>query len=149
MFPDILKIRVLDNRTGRPIPNIAILIKLFAKHKNNYNFIPNFSTQQGIIEISQKWLRQEISKVRNLFPMDYASTLDDCIPKMELKIMDQNEVDRAVNAKRLYQEALNTSEEEIDALSNVNNINVEPILGKVNFQGEKVVEIDLLTQIRS
>jgi hypothetical protein len=48
-FADNIEISIVNVETARPIPNIAIYVRLFAKHKNDYfmTYISNESELGG------------------------------------------------------------------------------------------------------
>ncbi len=139
-FPDFIKIRVINSGTGEPIPNIAVAIKLFAKHKNNYKFLLPISDGNGTIEISREWLIGNIKETANLFIMDYSSSLEDCYPRFEYAVWDEGAVQRAIRGRKLYQSALRNAQEEIDNLSKVDNSKYSPVTGLIELHGEKGIE---------
>jgi len=87
IFPDTLSIIICEKDTKKPIANIAAKIKLFANHKNDYNFILPLSDERGNITITKDWLNEEIRKEQALFVMDYSSGLDDCKSQIEISIL--------------------------------------------------------------
>lgn len=103
MFPNKITIKIV-NTENKPLRNIAVKIEIFAKHKNNYNLIPPISNEQGVIEVSQRWLIESIERDQSLFVMDYASNLDDCHPKIEVTVMSKNEIEKAMYARNLFSE---------------------------------------------
>jgi len=145
-FPDIINISIKDSDSGKAIPNLVIFIKLFATRKNDYYFMPEFSDENGIIVITKEWLNKEINKKASLFIMDYASSLETCYPKIELKILDDDAVKRAIKAMNLYKRALGTKQEDIDKLAKVNNPEFEPVSKVIELHGEKNIEITLETK---
>lgn len=146
IFPDAIKVKITDSDTAKPVQNLAVFIKLFAKRKNDYYFLLPVSDQNGTIEITDDWLRREIRISANLFIMDYASSLEDCQPKFELIMLNDEAVKRAVKEMTSYKEYTSTSQEFIDAVSRVDNYKYIPISKVVELHGEKVVEVELKTK---
>ena len=83
LFPDILKIRLIDSRTKKPVKHILGRIIIFARHKNNYS-IESLSDNLGEIFFTRQQAMQEINMNKNLFLMDYSSDLDDCEDYVEI-----------------------------------------------------------------
>lgn len=145
-FPNLIKIRVIDADNNKPIPGVAIIIRLFAKHKNDYYLIPRTSNGDGIIEVDKEWINKEIEDTRNFFIMDYASTLEDCQPKIEIKIMDKVEVNNAIEGRKLYKDFMNISEKEIEDLSKAINDKYFPISKVIELEEQRIAEIELITK---
>lgn len=142
IFPDTIDILILDKDLNKPVPNIAVRIKLFAKHKNDYNFILPLSDEKGCIKITRDWLEEEIRKEQTLFVMDYSSKLNDCNPEIEITVLNTEELLRAVNAMYVYKDAIGISDDEIRRYKNANNSKYLPWKEKIifeSYQGEKVV----------
>ena len=142
-FPDTVRIKVLDDTAGRLVPNIAVKINIFAKYKNNYNFILPISDNHGIIEITKDWLNQEINKISSLLIMDYSSSLTDCEPKFEFRICSTEEVNRALKAQIFYKNSLDITQKFIDQLSLVDNFKYQPLTQMIELHGEKIIEVEL------
>lgn len=51
IFPELIRIKICDLDTGKPIERIVLKIRLYAKHKNDCNFILPPSDQNGCIEV--------------------------------------------------------------------------------------------------
>lgn len=125
MFPDFIKILFLEEKNQEPISNIAAVIKLYAKHKNDYYFILPLSDDTGLIYISKLWLKKEIKKDKDLFIMDYASELEDCLPQIEIQVLDIEELSRTVSAMEMYKVVNELTDKEIHNYKNANNYKYE------------------------
>lgn len=125
-FPEIIRIKICDVDTGKPIEKIVLKIRLYANHKNDYNFILPPSDQNGCIEVKKAWLEEEIRKEQALFVMDYASDLNDCKPEVSLIVLDNTSLDRAIEAMLLYQEVLKISNQEIQKYRKASNGKYHP-----------------------
>lgn len=145
LFPDLLKIKIVDVN-NRPVPSIAVIIRLFANNKNDYYLIPSISNEEGIIEVDREWVNKQINDTRNFFIMDYTSTLEDCQSKIEIKVMDKNEANNAIEGRKLYKDFMNIPEKEIEDLSKSTNYRYFPITKLVELQTQKIKEIELTIQ---
>lgn len=143
-IPDVINIKIVNADTIETISNIAIKVRLFTKHKNDYYCIPSTSNRDGIIEITKSWLHDNVEKTRSLFPMDYSSTLDDCEPKMEFKVMSFSEINQAIKTMTEWKNIVNMPEAEIENLSKANNVQYEPVSRIVNFNGQRFIDIKLM-----
>jgi hypothetical protein len=143
IFPEAIKIKVKIIGTGMPVPNIAVFIHLFAIRKNDYYFLLPITNENGEIEITKDWLKNEINKEVNLFLMDYSSSLEMCLPKIELTVLSQEQISRAIKAMSLYKNALKTPQENIDRLSYLDNPKFETISKVFDLQGEKILMAEL------
>jgi hypothetical protein len=143
VFPDCIRVKVTDELTGKSIRNVIVLIKLFANHKNNYDFGLPFADEKGIIEISRGWLSKNVDQVRSTFLMDYSSSLEDCQPKFELTLLSGEQIPGLIKAQRLYQESLNISEEQINSFMNSDNYKYSKESKLVRLTGEKTMEVEL------
>jgi len=143
VFPDIVKIKMIDDENDIAVPNITVRITLFANYKNNYHFALPISDNHGIIEISRNWLNQEIEKVRNHFIMDFSSKLEDCKPKFEFHVQSPEEVKGAIKANILYKNSFGIAQEYINQLSLVDNDKYQPITKMVELYGEKILAVEI------
>ena len=143
VFPDVIRIKIIDIDTGSPIPKIVVSISLFADYKNNYHFPLPISDNRGIIEVSRDWLNQEIKKVRNHFIMDYSSLLENCEPKFEFRVRSAAEVEGLIKAQIFYKDSFSIPQEYIDQLSLVDNFKYQPLTRMIELHGEKILEVEL------
>ncbi len=142
-FPKVIRLNIHDSDTGKPIEKIVLKIRLYANHKNDYNFILPPSKEDGSIVIAREWLEEEIKKEQSLFVMDYASDLNDCKPKFSLSILDISALNRAIDAMHLYQEALKISDEEIEKYKQTNNGKYDPKNLDFTTGGEEEMNISI------
>jgi hypothetical protein len=147
LFPAVIRLKVRNCLTQEPIPNIAVMIKLFAQRKNDYYFLLPLTDKNGKADITKDWLNNKITETRKLFLMDYSSTLESCQPKLELKIMNGEEVKRAIKTMTVFKRALSTKQEDIDVLSEALNSKYLPISKMVELSGDKIIEVLLETTL--
>ncbi|MGB7604267.1 MAG: hypothetical protein WBL93_02205 [Lutisporaceae bacterium] len=142
LFPDLFKIKIVDV-DNRPVSNIAVMIRLFTNHKNDYYLIPSISNEEGIIEVEREWMNKQINDTRDFFIMDYVSTIEDCKSKIEIKVMDKNEVINAIEGRKLYKDFMNIPEKDIENLLKSINYKYFPITKLAELQVQKIEEIEL------
>jgi len=147
LFPDIIKIMVSEESTGKPIANIAARIKLFANKKNDYSFVLPLSNVRGCILVTKDWLKEEIKKEQNFFIMDYSSGLDDCKPYIEVSVLDTKALSNVVNAMFLYQESLGISDNEIEKYKKAENSRFTSWSASIELKGiEQIITIPLASK---
>ncbi|WP_339061222.1 hypothetical protein [Tepidibacillus marianensis] len=149
IFPDTIKIFVLDKDTKRPISNIVTKIKLFASSKNDYNFILPLSDERGCINITKDWLKEEVRKEQVLFVMDYSSMLDDCKPQIEISVLDTEDLSRAANAMYLFQDAIGISNDEIAKYKNAENSKYFPCVENIKLENVKSLDVNIPLKLRA
>lgn len=144
IFPEIIRVLILDKDSKNPISNIATSIKLFASHKNNYNFVLPLSDERGIVEVTKDWLEEEIEREQSLFIMDYSSMLEDCKLQIEISVLSEEALSRAVNAMYLYQDVTGISDEEIDKFRMADNSKVFPCVESIKLESTKILDIEIV-----
>jgi hypothetical protein len=120
-FPNELHLYVIDKQSQTKVVNILFSIILNANKKNNYNILLPISNSDGSIIIQRKWLINEMKKLRNLFISDYDSDILDCKETITIKLLNQQEISKAINGIILYKKALELTDKIIIDLRNVNN----------------------------
>jgi hypothetical protein len=145
IFPNAIMIKILNNDDMNPIPNIAIKVKLFTKHKNDYYLIPEVSNSEGIIKISREWINNEIEKIKKLFSMDYSSELNDCELKIEIRIISGDEVIQAITSLNDWKNVIKTSGNQINNLAKAENKKFRPVSKLIDFYSKDVIYIELIT----
>lgn len=121
IFPDIIRIKIIDKMISKPVYGIAAKIRLFSNHKNDYYFMLPLSDYKGYIVITRRWLIEEIGKVKDMFIMDYSSELEDCKSQIEIIILDNNSLSQAISAMNLYKDILGFSDGDILKYKKANN----------------------------
>lgn len=148
-FPEVIRIKVYDIESKIPIEHLALKIRLYAKHKNDYNFILPLSDKDGQIYLTREWLEKKVQKERELFIMDYASDLSDCELKISVKVLDKMGLERAIDAMYLYQDYSELSNEDIEMYKKVTNYLYEPIEKTVHISSpEENISIELRTILK-
>lgn len=148
-FPEIIRIIIIDMNSKKPISNIASTIKLFARHKNNYNFILPLSDEKGCITIPKDWFEEEIKKEQALFIMDYSSLLEDCKSQIEISVLNDETISRTVNAMYLYQDATGISDEEIAKFITADNSKYFSCVESIKIEKRKTLDIEIALKSRN
>jgi hypothetical protein len=85
-FPDALTVVVRDRDTRMLVDNVAIVLVLFAKQKNNYTVGPLISAKNGQVEFSRTECELAIRRAQEMFIMDYQGDLDSCRPIIDVRL---------------------------------------------------------------
>jgi hypothetical protein len=142
MFPNEFKILITDEETNKPICNIAIQVTIFANRKNNYFLIPQISNELGIIEITKEFIEKEIETNRNLFIMDYTSTLIDCKSEIKVEILALDSINGLLNAMRMF--PANYFQNDFHSIQSLNNWKFKPKSEMIKLTGEELVYYNLM-----
>jgi hypothetical protein len=68
-LPDTLTVTAVDNETSRPVPNVAILLLLFAERKNDYDIGPFITNEMGQIKLGERGERGQPERRDFSFPL--------------------------------------------------------------------------------
>jgi hypothetical protein len=116
-FPEIIHINIIDSRTRLPVQNIIVLIHLMAFKNMDHFLLTPASDNQGNINISRRWLIEQIDTSASLIPLDYISGLDDLYPEIEVLTAKEDDVNKSIELMSNNQSyAENTAQ--IEELSN-------------------------------
>ena len=139
-FPQLLRIRVFEERSGLGVAGLALKIVLFAKEKNNYT-IPLVTGASGKAELSIEHVRQSIKDDWELFPMDYISPLEDCLPDVEIRVCSADDVNRTVEAMKKFSSASTISNQLIEAFEHAVNSWYVPKTQRFNIEQNRYIAI--------
>lgn len=120
-FPKKINLKIIERDTSLPVSNIALKLTIYAKEKNNYRILLPVTDKNGEVFLAKEWIETEIEKHRNLFISDYSSNLEMCNDIVDIIIMDDEELKRAVEGSRNFKKALKYSIKFIRDLSNAKN----------------------------
>ena len=101
-FPEKVSLQFLDEKTQQPIPKLVVSLTLLAHRKNDYPVGPVLTDQNGLVSFSRNDCLKAIEDSKTLFLMDYASSLEECLPKVLLKIMSKEEIESCIQARTEY-----------------------------------------------
>jgi hypothetical protein len=130
-FPQVLEIRVV-NSTGQPVPRIGLMLTIFAVQKNNYH-LATITDDAGKARVSLSEMRQSIRTDQELFPMDYASALEECFAEIEVKVCSSEEVEKAISAMEMFKSVGKSDTAIIDAFKNSSNVSYAPTLRRIKL----------------
>ena len=102
-FLDSVSFKLIDQNSGQPVPNIAVQMTLYAHRKNNYH-LWSISDEQGIAVFTKAECLKEIGNSKAAFIMDYASTLEECLPRVSLEIVPESQIKGSIEIRRKYRE---------------------------------------------
>lgn len=126
-FPEQVAFQFLDEKTQQPIPNLVLLLTLLAHRKNDYDVGPEFTDKNGLVVFSRNDCLKSIADSKEMFLMDYSSSLEQCLPKVLLKIMSQEEIESCIEVRRkyksLFESSADCSEEFFQRLRSSANVN--------------------------
>lgn len=146
MFPEIIKISIVDTTTKCPIEGILVRMHLFANRKNDYYIDPKVSDSNGQIIVNKKWVWEKVLEIINSSIMDYSSNLDDCKQYIEIAIIDTEAINRALEGIKVWWGALKSPQEDIDNLEKAKNAAYKPISKIVHFNNSDELEVVIETQ---
>ena len=127
-YPSILRIKVSDKASGRSIPQVALIVTLFAAEKNDYH-IPRVTNADGEVQLTIGEVRQSIARDQQLFIMDYGSTLEECSQELEFEICDGEQIKRTTEAMEMYKDVASIDEDLIATFKNsVNGRYIVPVV---------------------
>ena len=84
-FPESLTVFVRDRESGQPIFSVALILTLFATRKNNYSMIV-LTDGAGGAKFTRTDCEFKIHSCQRMFLMDYAGTLEECRPYVEVAL---------------------------------------------------------------
>lgn len=124
-FPEEVTFRIIDNKTKKPLSNIAISLILYAHNKNDYYVGPKITDNEGFVGFERIDCIKEIENSKKFYLMDYVSTLDECLQKVAIKVKPREEIDFAVRnlslSRDIYQEYWDCSEKHLTSLAYTDN----------------------------
>lgn len=124
-FPEQITFRSIDKKTKKSVGNIAVSLILYAHKKNDYYVGPKVTNAEGVVYFKIDECIKEIENSKKFYLMDYLSTLEQCLPKISIKIKSEEELKLAVKKMRelrdIYQGYWDCSEEFLKQLESTNN----------------------------
>ena len=148
IFPPQLHITVFDNNSRQGVPRIATKLTLFARRKGNYT-IPMVTNSAGEVHLSAEYVRQSIKDDWELFPMDYESALEECSPDVEIRICTPEDVQRTIEAMRMFRSASTISDELIRRFESSANEQYIPVVASFNVEESNKVAIGISSRVQS
>jgi len=102
-FPNKINIKIVDSFTHSSIriPNIIVMIHIFAMEKNDYHLGPFFSNDNGEIEIDKNTLEILAEAELESGLMDYRS-VKECSPLVEIGIISEKDIENLIKGRELW-----------------------------------------------
>ena len=128
-LPEKITIKLIKQRQQDfSLDNILLYIKTYARHKNDFYLGPFASDKNGIITITKNDLDNEVTATYESGLMDYSS-IDNSFTFVELRLYDQDEIDKMITSRTEVWTSLLKGEKErwtsinhlVDTLKNSNN----------------------------
>ncbi|MBN1113099.1 MAG: hypothetical protein JXA53_09335 [Bacteroidales bacterium] len=142
-FPEQLKIIIRD-KNNKLLSNIVIALKLFAKRKNNYHIISDLSNSNGEIIFNKKDIEEYINTCMDFFIMDYTSTLEDCKNIIELQMMSNEEIKKAIEGVNLFKDYFRNSLKLLNSLHNARNSEFNSFKKEIKIDSTvKIIELEI------
>ena len=85
-FPKQVFFKIIDSATKQSAEKIAVSLILYAHRKNDYYIGPKLTNKEGIVSFDRNECIKGIESSRKFYLMDYSSTLEECLPKVSIKI---------------------------------------------------------------
>src|SRR5258708_11381985 len=85
-FPEKLTVVARDGATSQPVKDVAIVLVLFAKRKNDYSVGPLITNENGKVESTRAECESAIKQAQEAFVMDYHGDLESCRPLIEVRL---------------------------------------------------------------
>ncbi len=101
-LPAKLQLLLIDAVSSEPVQRIAVTMTIFARERNDYHLGLPLSNSDGMIEITDDWVREGVEASRNLLLMDYATPLKQCKSIVDFEVMSTEAIQAAISAMRLY-----------------------------------------------
>jgi hypothetical protein len=99
-FPDRLLVTARDRGSGLPVTNVALMMTLFAERKNDYSVGPQITDQYGEVRFTKADCEFAINQAKEMFVMDYHSSLKQCRPYIEVRLHSRERVSGMIKQYR-------------------------------------------------
>jgi hypothetical protein len=96
-FPEILTVEIIDEQSGKAIPNLLIFLEIIASHRNSYDFRLPLTDTHGKTQISRVDVINKISDCLEKSPMDYSSRIEDCPGIIKIDIPCEKELENRLS----------------------------------------------------
>jgi hypothetical protein len=130
-FPDRLTISALDAETRREVPEVAFVLVLRARQKNDYFVGPVITDRFGKAVLSRGACERAIARAQEMFVMDYARDLLSCKPMADLRLHSPQGIATMISqyeaAPDFWGKAFDDPQEVFPALRSAANALFEPL----------------------
>jgi hypothetical protein len=148
-FPSVLELCVIDVQTRQPVSRIGLMLTIFAPRKNNYH-LAKITDGVGKARVSLAEMGESIRTDQQLFPMDYASSFEECEAEIEVKVCSPEEVKRAVAAMEMFKSVTKIDDGLLSGFKTSSNAGYVPTLQRVRLDESKnEVRVEIFIRRRS
>ena len=124
-FPEQVTFRLINEKTKKPVNNVAVLLILYAHKKNNYSVEAKISNINGQVVFTKQDCLKSIESSRSFYLMDYSSTLEQCLLRVSVEILKRENIEFVLKRRRegkdIYEKYWNCSEEYLKSLEIADN----------------------------
>lgn len=82
IWPEKISLKFIASDSRQATSKLVVDVTIFAKNKNNHILSCLITNLNGEIHLTKKQLMKKIEENLQQYPMDYASPLEDCLPKI-------------------------------------------------------------------
>jgi hypothetical protein len=130
-LPNKVMIHLVDFQSA-PIhlPGVIFGVYLFATQKSDFHLGPFVTDAVGTVTITRAHLDAEVLANYDSGLMDYAH-VNSCRPKIEIRLWNQEQIDRALEARRIWRHLLKGERERWDSIEELREVYQEANNGRV------------------
>jgi hypothetical protein len=100
--PDRVAIQLTDTeKVPLTMAGVLFRVQLFARQKSDFRLQPFVRDDRGLVTISKKDIESGVAANYDSGPMDYHD-VDSCVPTVEISLLSQDDVDRSVEARKIW-----------------------------------------------
>jgi hypothetical protein len=112
LLPDRVAIQLTDTeKVPLAMAGVLFRVQLFARQKNDFRLQPFASDDRGLVTISKKDIEAGVAANYDSGLMDYHD-VDSCFPTVEISLLSQGDIDRAIEARKTHWTRLLAGERE-------------------------------------
>lgn len=141
-FPEQVTLTAFDVETGREIPEIAFVLVLRARQKNDYFVGPVITDRSGKASFTRGACERAIARAQEMFVMDYAGDLLSCKPVADLRLHSPENIATMISqyetAPNFWGKAFDDPQSMFPALQSARNALFEPL--NLTLQENDIIE---------
>ncbi len=122
VLPNRVVIQLVDkNLLPLKMAGVLFRVQLFARHKNDFTLQPFASDGEGIVAIVKQAMEAEVAANYDSGVMDYAH-VSDCRPSVEIRLLSEDDIDRAVEARKIWNQLLTGERDRWNSMDQLLNV---------------------------
>jgi hypothetical protein len=130
-FPDKVTLTAFDVETGREVPEVAFVLVLRSRQKNDYFVGPIITDRCGKASFTRGACERAIARAQEMFVMDYSGDLLSCKPMADLRLHSPESIATMISqyetAPTFWGGAFDDPQELFPALRSARNALFEPL----------------------